>query len=196
MEWPEPATFVAFGLVAGGLAAVHLVATHGTGVLDGPVLGKAAITPATTLSQWWHHLWAGFFHRSWGHLLFNLAVLAVALPFAAKGPGPWWTLANAYWIGPLTVFVLHLLVVLPLASLGVPYAVRALDLPLVGFSVMAYSVAGMALTLAPGPVALRVAAVVVVAEAALAVWVTAPFIAVYHVAGLGLGYWVRTLLSR
>ncbi|HUR24703.1 MAG TPA: hypothetical protein VM327_01660 [Candidatus Thermoplasmatota archaeon] len=196
MQLPAPATLLAMAVVALGLLALHLVATHGTGTLDGPVLAVASISPSTTLSLWWHHLWAGFFHRSWGHLAYNLAVLVIAFPFAVRQQGPWLTLANAYWIGPFTVFTLHLLVVLPLASAGLPYAVKALEIPLVGFSVMAYSMAGMALTLAPPPVAVASIVGLVLYETALALCVTAPFIGVYHVVGFGMGFWVRTLLLR
>jgi hypothetical protein len=196
VQAPGPATLVAMGLVAAGLLAIHLAATHATGRLHEPVLSRAAVTPATTLSLWWHHAWAGLFHKSWGHLAYNLAVFAAAFPFAARQQGPWATLGQAYWMGPFTVFTLHLLLVLPLAGAGVPYAVRALDVPLVGFSVMAYAMAGMALAAAPLAVAAAVAAGVLVLETASAVWVTAPFVSVYHVAGLGLGFWVRTLLAK
>jgi hypothetical protein len=196
VQMPEPATWVCLGVVAAALLTVHLVATRGTGHLEGQPLATASVTPATTLTHWWHHLWAGFFHHSWGHLAYNVAVLAVALPFAARQQPAWLTLANAYWIGPFVVFTLHLALVLPLAHAGVPYAERALDYRLVGYSVMAYSIAGMALTLAPANAAWIAAGALAVYEAALAVWVTGPFIGVYHVAGFGMGYWVRTLLVR
>ena len=184
------------GLTAAGLLVIHLTATHGTGTLENPNLANAAVSPSTTLSLWWHHLWAGFFHRSWGHLAYNLAVFAIAFPFAVRQQAPWFTLANAYWIGPFTVFLLHLLLVLPLASAGLPYAVKALDIPLVGFSVMAYSMAGMALTLAPPTAIVATFTGLVLFETLLAIWVTAPFIGVYHVAGFGMGFWIRTLLLR
>jgi hypothetical protein len=196
VQLPAPTTLLAMALVAAGLLVVHLVATHGTGSLDGQALAIASISPSTTLSLWWHHLWAGFFHRSWGHLAYNVAVLLIALPFAVRQQGPLLTLANAYWIGPFTVFTLHLLVVLPLAGAGVPYAVKALEVPLVGFSVMAYSLAGMALTLAPPWVAIAAFGALVLYETALAIWVTAPFIGLYHVMEFAMGFWVRTILMR
>ncbi len=183
-------------IVALGLLALHVWATGGTGTLAEPMRSRLAVTPATTLSLWWHHAWAGLFHKSWGHLAFNLAVFVVAFPFATRQMGPLATLGNAYWIGPFVVFSLHLALVLPLAHADVPYAVRALDYPLVGFSVMAYSMAGAALTLAPWKAAALTGALVVLFETAMAAWSTGPFIAAYHVGGLALGYWVRVLWLR
>lgn len=193
---PSYATVAAMAGTAVILTALHLWATNGTGTLTDPMRARLAVTPATTLSLWWHHLWAGVFHKSWGHLAYNLAVLAVAFPFAARQMGPLATLANAYWIGPFVVFSLHLLLVLPLAHAGVPYATKALAYPLVGFSVMAYSIAGAALTLAPAKAALLAGAAIVAFEVVMALLSTGPFVGVYHVAGLGLGYYVRTLWMR
>lgn len=189
------AVLASFLGVAALLIGLHLWATNGAGVLREPRQDDLAVTPATTLSLWWHHLWAGLFHKSWGHLAYNLAVLAVALPFATRQMGPLATLGNAYWIGPFVVFTLHLLLVLPLAHAGNGSAVRALDYPLVGFSVMAYSVAGAALTLAAPKVVAIAAAGIAVFEIVLALLgSTGPFIFAYHLGGLAMGFWVRTLL--
>src|SRR5688572_16692806 len=151
--WPAPVVLWSGAGVLVGLVAIHLVATHGTFHLAEATKAQVAITPATTLSHAWRHVYAGAFHDGPVHIGYNLAVFAVAFAFATREMSPGLTLANMYWIGPVTVFALHLLVVLPLAKLGVPYAVDALHRPLIGFSVMAYSVAGAALTLAPGWVA-------------------------------------------
>lgn len=188
-------TLAVMAVVAAALVALHLAATRGTGELRPPEEERLAVTPRTTLTAWQHHLWAGLFHHSWGHLAYNLAVFAVAFPFAARQLGPLAALGNAYWIGPFVVLTLHLLLVLPLAKLGVPYALAALDRPLVGFSVMAYSLAGAALTLAPGKAAVAAFGAVVAYEVALAFVATGPFIFAYHVAGFALGYWVRVLLT-
>lgn len=193
---PPPAVLGTLAGVAGLLVGLHLWATHGTGVLADPLRSRLAVTPATTLSLWWHHLWAGLFHKSWGHLAYNLAVFAVAFPFATRQMGPLATMANAYWIGPFVVFALHLAVVLPLAHAGVPYATKALDYPLVGFSVMAYSLVGAALVLAPAKWALLAAAALVAFEVVMAVVSTGPFVSAYHVGGFALGYWVRMLWLR
>lgn len=193
---PPAATLATMVAVVAALAALHLWATGGTGTLTDPMRARLAVTPATTLSLWWHHLWAGLFHKSWGHLAYNLAVFAVAFPFAARQMHPLATVANAYWIGPAVVLTMHLLLVRPLAGAGVGYAVRALDYPLVGFSVMAYSLVGAALVLAPGKPALLAAAGVVAFEAAMAVLWTGPFVSAYHVGGLALGYGVRVLWLR
>jgi hypothetical protein len=180
--------------VAALLVGLHLWATKGTGELREPEQSRLAVTPRTTLSLWYHHLWAGLFHKSWGHLAYNLAVFAVAFPLATRTMGPVQTMAHAYWIGPAVVLALHLLVVLPLANAGAPYAMRSLDYPLVGFSVMAYSIAGAALTLAPPKTAIVVAAGLVAFEALLAVVSTGPFIGLYHTVGFAVGYLVRSLL--
>jgi hypothetical protein len=190
---PSPSVLWAAGAVMATLLAVHLVATHGTFHLAESTKAQVAITPATTLSHAWRHLYAGFFHDGPVHIGYNLAVFAVAFAFATRQMSPGLTLANMYWIGPVTVFVLHLLVVLPLAKLGVSYAVDALDRPLVGFSVMAYSVAGAALTLAPLWVGGLAFAGLIAYELTLAAFGTGPFIWLYHLGGFALGYWVRIL---
>lgn len=179
--------------VAIGLLGLHLAASQGTGTLSDAWRSQVAITPATTMSHWWRHLVAGFFHKSWGHLAYNLAVFAVAFAVATRQMSPTLTLANAYWIGPFVVFTLHLLVVLPLANAGVPYAKNALDYPLVGFSVMAYSIAGAAFTQAPTWLAATFFAALVTFEVVLAFLSTGPFIFLYHLSGFALGYWVRKL---
>lgn len=195
MQLPPTNVLVVMGAVMVLLLGLHLAATRGTGDLRDPEQSKLAVTPRTTLALWWHHLWAGLFHKSWGHIAYNLVVFAVAFPFAARAMGPVQTMANAYWIGPFVVFTLHLLLVLPLAKLGNPYAVRALDYPLVGFSVMAYSVAGAAFVLAPWKVALGVSGALVAFELGMAaLGSTGSFIWLYHLGGFGMGYWVRTLL--
>jgi membrane associated rhomboid family serine protease len=195
VQWPPINVLVVMGAVLLLLLGLHLAATRGTGDLRDPEQSKLAVTPRTSLSLWWHHLWAGLFHKSWGHIAYNLVVFAVAFPLAARAMGPLQTMANAYWIGPFTVFALHLLVVLPLARAGVGYAQGALDYPLVGFSVMAYSVAGAAFVLAPPLVAAGFAVALVAFEAAMAgLGSTGPFIWLYHLGGFGMGFWVRTLL--
>ncbi|HJQ93549.1 MAG TPA: hypothetical protein VJ874_04605 [Candidatus Thermoplasmatota archaeon] len=191
--WP-PLGVVLSGLgVVLALAAIHAVATQGTGHLGDAAKAQLAVTPATTLSHWWRHLWAGLFHNDPLHIGYNLAVFAASFWFATRQMSWAGTLANMYWIGPFAVFTLHLLVVLPLAKLGVPYAVEALHKPLVGSSVMAYSVAGAAFTLAPAWAAVGFAAVLVAYELVLAAFGTGPFIWLYHLGGFALGYWVRTL---
>jgi hypothetical protein len=196
-ELPQPVVLASLGGVVAVLVALHLWATHGTGTLGEPMRSRLAVTPATTLSLWWHHLWAGFFHKSWGHLAFNVAIFAAAFPFATRQMSAAATLGNALWIGPFTVFTLHLLLVLPLAGAGSAYASRALHYPLVGFSVMAYSIAGAALTLLSPSRAVLAGTIVLAGEAALALLLsTGPFVAVYHGAGFAFGYYVRTLWLR
>ena len=194
MQAPPANVLVVMGAVMVALLALHLVATRGTGELKDPEKQAIAVSPRTTLSLWYHHLWAGLFHHTWGHLAYNLVVFAVAFPFAARTLSPLATMANAYWIGPFVVFTLHLLLVLPLAKLGVGYAVQALDYRLVGFSVMAYSVAGAAFTQANPSTVAWVSVGLVAYEVVLAFTSTGPFIFAYHLGGFGLGYWVRRLI--
>lgn len=183
-------------LVLGGailltLLVVHVVATHGTGTLRDPLRSQVAITPRTTLSHWWHHLVAGFFHNSWGHLAYNSVLFAIAWTFSTRAASPWTTAGTMYAIGPSVVFLLHLAMVRPLAASGLAYAQQAMDLPLVGFSVMAFSVAGMALAQLPTWGAAASLAGIAVYEVVLAVWVTQPFVFAYHLAGLMAGFAVR-----
>lgn len=189
------ATWAIFGVVVAGLVAIHLIATGGSWTLSQAAQDRIGITPARTLADGVRHLWAGFFHTTPTHIAFNLALFAAAFPLAA-GAAPLRTFGIAYLIGPASVFTLHLLVVRPLAAAGVPYAVQAMDRSLVGFSVIAYATAGMAiavLALRQPVVALVASGVVVAFELVVGLsGATGPFIFVYHLVGFGLGWAVRS----
>ncbi|HUR62715.1 MAG TPA: hypothetical protein VM286_10185 [Candidatus Thermoplasmatota archaeon] len=186
-------TFLA---VVTGLLALHLVASAGSFTLTEPRLSRIAITPASTLSMWWRHLWAGLFHTTPLHILFNLALFSLAFPFAIRGHTPLATFLTGYAIGPIVVLLLHLALVRPLAGAGIPYAVGAMHVPLVGFSVIAYSIAGMATMAIPSP-ALRLGTVVLVlafeVTAGVLLRATGPFIFVYHLAGFSTGMVLRVV---
>lgn len=184
-------SLVAFLAVAAALAAIHLLAggAQGHGTIRPGLLARVAVTPATTLSRWHAHFVAGFFHHGWAHLAFNLTLLGSAALLAARqGRGPT-ALAAGLVIGPVVVLLLHLVLVRPLAAAGSGYAVAALPVPLVGFSVMAYAMLGVAATpLPPGP-RLAVAAAVLALElvVGLGLRATAPFVFVYHLVGFAAG---------
>lgn len=189
---------VIYGCAALLLLAVHSVTTGFSGTLQEPRLSSVGITPATTLTHWWRHLWAGLVHTNVAHIAFNLALFTIAFPFAMRGHDPLRTLLGAYWIGPVTVFVLHVLVVLPLAQGGFAYALSALHRPLVGFSVIAYALAGMAVVQAPRPIALGITATVVAFELTVGAVLrfTGPFIFAYHLAGFGVGALMRGVFRQ
>jgi hypothetical protein len=194
--YPDDRGLGTFLAVVAGLLAIHLVASAGTFTLTEPRLSRIAITPATTLSLWWRHLWAGLFHTTPLHILFNLALFSLAFPFAIRGHTPLGTFLSGYAIGPVVVLLLHLALVRPLAGAGIPYAVGAMHVPLVGFSVIAYSIAGMAVMALPSPtlrlgVVGAVLAFEVVGGAVLRA--TGPFIFVYHLAGFCTGMLLRTV---
>ncbi|MES2154886.1 MAG: hypothetical protein V4510_07095 [bacterium] len=173
------------------LVVVHVFASGGTFTIRSTTLNAVAITPETTLSRWWNHVVAGFFHTTPIHLAFNVALFSLAFPFAIRGQSLWATLASAYAVSLFGVLLLHLAVVRPLAAAGLPYAVQAMTIPLVGFSVVAYATAGMAVAGIASPLlALGLGATVVVFEAAAGLGgFTGPFIFVYHLTGFlaGLG---------
>ncbi len=175
------------------LAVTHLLASGGTLTIRPTVLQAVAITPETTLSRWWNHLLAGFFHTSVVHIAFNLALFSLAFPVAARGHSIVTTLGAAYAISLFGVLLLHLLLVRPLAGAGWAYGVEAMTIPLVGFSVIAFATAGMAVASMASPLAALTIATLVVAFEATAgpARFTGPFVFVYHLMGFAAGYFVR-----
>jgi hypothetical protein len=189
MPWLSVSVYASVVLT---LVGIFVITTHRSGFrLEDGLLDSLAITPATTLSHFHRHLTAGLFHTNYLHLAFNVGIFSVGFWFAQKGQHAATTVAAAYLVGIATVLALHLFVVIPLATAGSTYAVGALGRPLVGFSVIAYATLGMALNHVPSVVAWAVLLVVVVGEVLAAVFVTGPFISVYHLAGFGLGFYVR-----
>lgn len=183
-----------YAAVVVGLAGLFLLTAAQNGFrLPEDVKGRVAATPATTVSKFHRHLVAGLFHDNLAHIGFNLVVFSVGYWLATQRATPFLVVGTAYGLGILTVFLTHLFLVLPLARLGVPYAEEALHLPLVGFSVIAYATLGAGLHVFPPPMQLMAVAGIVLFEVAAAIFVTGPFISVYHVAGLGFGFYVRSL---
>lgn len=191
---------VVAGLV-GALFAVHLVATrdHGYALPDSTreVVGASA---KTVWSRFHAHFTAPFFHDSLFHLAYNSVILALALPVALRAFGPTALLAG-YLASPLAGILVDLLIILPLAGAGWASAAATAQARLVGASVVAFALAGMALVaLAPrlGLLAPVLVGALVAYEVLLAtLGITRPFVWAYHLAGLGLGLLVaRTLLAR
>lgn len=155
---------------------------------------KVAITPATTVSRFHIHFVAGSFHHSVVHIAFNLTIFTIGYWLATQRFHPVTTVATSYAISMVSVFLLHIFLVLPLAKLGLPYAVRSLDVPLVGFSVIAYATLGAGIHELPRAGQIATALAVVLFEVAAGVVVTAPFVSVYHIVGFAIGFYIRWLL--
>ncbi|HEX9816540.1 MAG TPA: hypothetical protein VGB18_06130 [Candidatus Thermoplasmatota archaeon] len=185
-----------FGGVVLVLVALFFVTTAGNGFrLAEETKNRVSITPATTVSKFHRHFVAGLFHDNLVHIGFNLAIFTAGYWLATQRASSFTTVGASYGLGILVVFLLHLVLVLPLARLGIPYAERALDFPLVGFSVIAYACLGAGVDLFPALTQLIVFGVVILFEVGAGVFVTGPFISVYHVTGFALGFYVRSLAA-
>ncbi len=197
MDFPFTARGLSWAAIVGVLVTVHLIASGGTLTIKPTVLQAVAITPETTLSRWWNHLVAGFVHTSALHIVFNLALFSLAFPYATRSHSVASTLAAAYAISLFGVLILHLALVRPLAAAGWPYAQAAMTIPLVGFSVIAYATAGMAVADFASPLAaFAVTGLVVAFELGAGLGrFTGPFIFVYHVMGFFAGIATRWLLA-
>ncbi len=190
-DWARILVYV--GVVL-GLASIFLSTTAGNGFrLTDDTKNRVAITPATTVSKFHRHLIAGLFHDNLAHIGFNLAIFTAGYWFATQRAAPFVTVGPSYGIGILVVFLTHLVIVLPLAKMGLPYAERALDYPLVGFSVIAYATLGAGVHLFPTFTQLIVFGVVLAFEVGAGIFVTGPFISVYHVTGFLMGFYIRSL---
>lgn len=179
-------------VLAAALLAVHLAATRGTGVLPDGVREQFGASAATVASRPWAQATTFWLHESWGHVAYNLTLLAATMPFAAGAYGPRVVLLGML-ASVLAGFLVNLLLILPVAAAGAPYATDHMARRLVGASVVAFAGAGMAWTAWGGPGWARAAALggFVAFEAALAVsGVTRPWVWAYHVTGglLGVGF--------
>lgn len=191
MERPSATTLALLALVAAVLLAAHLAATHGTGQLSDPEKSRVAVSPAAALALSPNLAWAGLFHFSWRHLVYNLCLFAFAFPLATRTASPWATLATSAAISVAAVLALPALVIQPLAGLGVAYAQVAMEQPLVGASIGIYAIAGAALASMPRRAAAWLATAGVTAEVVAAFLGTRPFVFAFHLTGLALGYAVR-----
>ena len=177
------------------LVGIHLAVTARNGfALPETMRDVVGASPATTLTRPWSHFTAPFFHYGFGHLGYNVAILLATMPIALRSFGAGRALPAAYAISPLTGIAVNLLVILPLAALGVQAAQAAAPVPLVGASVMIFAGAGLAASamlsgrgLGPawsiGLVALFVAYELVLQSLGL----TQHFVWLYHATGFALG---------
>lgn len=194
----------ATALVLAVLWSVHLAATSGNGFALPEGLRSAVGASATTvLSRFHAHFIAPLFHESLGHLAYNSLLLAVGLPVAVRRFGRG-IVPFAYFASPVAGVLVDLLVILPLAALGIAPAVAAAPERLVGASVVAFAALGMAISAWSGerPRVLLVALGLVLYEIALsALGVTQGFVWLYHLAGLAIGLalghrWVQRDLAE
>lgn len=175
-----------------------LTARHGFALPD--ALREAwGASARTVFSRAYALFTAPFLHESLGHVAYNSVLFAIGTPFAVRAFGlP--AVGVAYLASPLAGFLVDVLLILPLAALGLPSAVAAAPERLVGASVVAWAAIGMALAAhAPqlGWIAWAAAAAVVAYEAALAfAGVTQGFVWAYHLTGFGLGAAAARLLPR
>lgn len=166
------------------LASVHAAASPD---VDAARVAWGA-SAETVFSRFFAHFTAPFLHNGWGHLAYNAALLLIGLPVAVRRLGARLAVPLAYLASPVAGILVDLAIVLPLAALGVPAAVDAAPLRLVGASVVAFAGIGLALV-ARGPRWIVGGTALLAAyEVALRVGgVTEGFTWCYHLAGLGVG---------
>lgn len=177
------------------LLAIHILVTRGTGAIPTDLKQSVGADAGSVLTRPWAQFTAPWFHTSWGHIGYNMAVLMATLPFAIHVHGaktiPLLLLASA-----LAGFAVNLLIILPLAN--IPYAASVVDGRLVGASIAIFAGAGIAWTTWTGAAWAKGAALggFVLYEALLALMgTTQAFVGVYHVAGALAGIGIGTALK-
>lgn len=188
--------FLALAAVLALLWGVHAAATWRTGFALPEATRQAVGASAQTLvTRLYAHFTAPFFHDGLGHLLYNSALLAVALPLAVRAFGGS-AVGVAYLASPAVGILVDALVILPLAAAGVGYAQEAAPVRLVGASVVAFALIGMALGARGGAwVAWGAAALVLYELTLAATGTTKPFVFAFHLGGLGVGLLAARLLE-
>lgn len=180
---PDESTWLFLALLAG----LHVLATRGTGTLPTHVQETFGASAATVLTRPWAQATALWFHQSWGHLAYNLAVLLATMPFAVAAFGPK-ALPAMVVASILGGFLVDLVLILPLSSVW-QHAAAAVQPRLVGASMAIFAGAGMAWAAWDATSAKAAVAVAWVAyEVALGVFgVTQPFVWAFHLAGGAIG---------
>lgn len=129
------------------IVIVHVIVTVRSGfALSDETRDRFGASAATTFSRAWAHFTAPFFHYGWGHIAYNSAILLATMPFALRAFGVGRGLTLAYLASPLSGMLVNVLLILPLAAMGVGYAANAAPARLVGSSVMVFAGAGLALS--------------------------------------------------
>lgn len=192
--------WLALGLILGILWTIHLAATWRNGfALPDATRANVGASAQTVWSRFHAHFVAPFFHDGLFHIAYNSVLFALALPVAWRAFG-WPALPLAYLASPIAGILVDALLILPLAARGVPMAVEAAPDRLVGASVIAFALVGMALVaLAPrmGQWVFAAVAAVVLYEAILALTgTTRPFVWAYHLGGFGIGLLAALVLAR
>lgn len=178
-------------LIASALVVTHVAATaaHGLVLTDG-LRERVGASPETTLTRPWSLLIAPFFHDDLFHLGYNLLVLALVLPWGLEAVGVTRGLTAAYLASPVSVALVNLLLILPLAAAGWGWAQAAVEPRLVGSSVAIFAAAGLALGTrgwSPTLVAGVTATYLVYETILAATGTTRAFVGVYHSTGFLVG---------
>lgn len=196
--WPslrDPSWWIV-AAIALVMTTIHVVVSWGQGGrLHEPFLSRVAVWPEIAFRDAWHYPIALFFHFSYQHMTYNIVLFALAFPLAAAAHGRFRVLALSYLASPIVLFLLFNAIVRPLAASGVDYAVDALDVSLVGFSIAAYATAGLALAAMPWRPAAIITAGFVANDAIIALlpFGTRPFVFAYHWGGLLAGLLLGTM---
>lgn len=188
--------WLALAAVVALLWAIHLAASARNGfALPEATRERVGASASTALSRLHAHFVAPFFHDTLAHLAYNTLLFAIGVPLAVRAMGGG-ALAWAYLASPVAGILVDLLLILPLAALGVEAAVDAAPRRLVGASVVAFALLGLAIAAQGGAWWWALPALAAY-EAALALaGVTKPFVWSYHLAGLALGVAAFVLLPR
>lgn len=158
--------------------------------VDLDIVGASA---TTVISRAYAHVTSPFFHNSNGHLAYNSLLILVGVTLATRALGAR-AILYAFLISVATGILVDLVVVLPLAAAGLPAAVAAAPVRLVGASVFAFGALGLGLQPKWGLVAIPFLGAY---EVALALsGVTQGFVWCYHLAGFVLGVALRRGLAR
>lgn len=179
-------------LVLALLWGVHLVVTASEGfALPGSVRERVGASASTVVTRAYAQLTAPFFHDGLAHLAYNTCLFALGLPLALRAYGAR-ALAAAYVASPAVGVAVDVLLILPLATAGNATAEGAAPVRLVGSSIVAFALLGMALASMRLRLGERwtwaIAAAVALYEAALALsGTTRPFVWAYHLGGFALG---------
>lgn len=179
--------------VLGVLWTIHVVATSSNGLaLPDTVRERVGASADTVWSRFHAHFVAPCFHDGLFHIAYNTVLFAIALPIAFRAYGPN-AIAFGYLASPIAGILVDVLLILPLAKAGSATAAEIAQTRLVGASVVAFALGGMALAslaprFGPTPVFLIAAAIVLYEVLLAATATTRPFIWAYHLGGFGIGH--------